>query len=250
VTVDASVKNSLSRSRTTITSQVLGGSGRNAVITNIEGVMQWIHDGMDASANLGTAVPIGFVMRSMKDNGIAVVEQAGTIIQPAKAKITVTPVAFKVDYADNPKTLVRVYMSGGSRSTPENPSNDPNIANDGKGWVVGINNGDNFLPVGDAQKGQIFRLNARSYDTPVVNGDQRIFLGANFGDRSEVTMLGKTIGKNEWAGYQSTSLTVNDIINKTPAYHNLVDPENGWVFKGADFQGRYYFKFDVELLDE
>lgn len=249
VKVDTDIKNSMSKSHTTITSEVLGGSGKNANITNLQGMMQWIHDGMDASSNLGTAVPIGFVMRSLKDNGIAVVEQAGTISQPAKAKITVIPVAFSVDYGNNAKSLVRVYMSGGMQKPTGKYTDDPNITNDGKGWVVGINNGNNALPVGDEGEGKHYGLNAKSYETAVVSGDQRIYLGANFGDRMEVTVLGVSKGKNEWAGYKGRYITVNDIINQTDNYHQLTDPDKGWVFKGADFQGRYFFKFKVELLD-
>ncbi|MBU0927177.1 MAG: thiol-activated cytolysin family protein [Spirochaetes bacterium] len=248
VKVDASVKNTFASSRTTIKSHVLGGGGAGAAITSLDGMMQWIHDGMDGSKNLGTAVPIGFVMRSLKDNGIAVVEQAGSLTSPAKAKVTVTPVGIQIDYGNNPKSLVRLYISGGSRMKPDNASSDPNIGNDGKGWLVAMNNGDNYLPIGDSQKGMRFALNARSYDTLVSSGDERIYIGGNLGDRTEQTVLGKSIGKNAWAGFRSTNLTVDDILQQTPAYQALVN--EGWAFRGPDFQGRYFFRFDVELFDE
>lgn len=246
--IDTSVKNTWTNSKTTITAHVLGGSGKNANITSLEGMMQWIKDGMDASRNLGTAVPVGFVMRSLKDNGIAVVEQAGTVTMPAKAQITVTARAFQIDRANNPKTLIRMYLSGGAEMKPENASKDPDIRNDGKGWHVAYNNGDNALGVGDGQKGVLLALESRPYTAVVASGDDRFYIGANLGDRMEQTVFGKSIGKNEWAGFKSTNLTVNDIINQTQIYQDLV--YNGWEFRGPDFSGKFFFQFDVELYDE
>ncbi len=247
--IDTSVKNTLTKSKTTITSHVLGGSGSNAVITSLEGMMQWIHDGMDASKNLGTAVPIGFVMRSLKDNGIAVVEQAGSVTLPAQAKITVQPHSFIIDYADNPKTLVRLYISDSTKMTNDRARKDPDIKTDKDGWFVSLNNGDNFFPVGNGNKGKFIALQAKPYTAYVSSGNDRIYLGANLGDRSEVTVLGMTKGKNAWAGYQSFSLSAEEIAKRTDPFLMLYDQNNGWTFKGANFQGRYFFDIKIEAVD-
>jgi len=247
VTVDASIKRKLTNSRTTIKASVLGGSGAGAVITDIDGMMRWIHEGMDGSKNLGTAVPIGFVMRSLKDNGIAVVEQAGSVTLPAQAKLTINARGFQIDDANNPKTLVRLYFSGGSQQ-PQNPSSDPNISNDGKGWVVAYNNGDRFLPVGDAQKGRPFALEgAKSYTTYLKSGDDLIYIGGNLGDRSEVTVLGRSTGTTAWAGYKFESFTANDVVNRTAKFNMLTT--DGWVFQGNGFRGRYFFSITVEPVN-
>ena len=201
---------------------------------------------MDASANLGGALPIGFVLRSMKDNAIAVVSRVGAISAPAPVRIVISPIAYQIDNGNNPQTLLRLYLSGGQWQ-PQNPAVDPDTVVDAYGWHVALNNGDNFIPVGNANLGQRWPLEgARPYTAIVGTMTDRLYIGGKLGDRVVTAEPGRTIG-NTWAGYQVINLSAEDIIRQTPAYLRLM--QEGLFFRGPDFSGRIFFAFAVELVD-
>lgn len=136
--IDTSIQNTWSNSSTKITSFVLGGEARGANITSLEGIIGWIKSGMDIGSNLGAAVPIGYSMRSLKDNGIAMIVNSEESVVPARAEVVIRPYAIMCERTPsfNPKAEVELMVSKKSLRNPRYPGG---LRNDTGDWAVLMN---------------------------------------------------------------------------------------------------------------
>jgi len=246
--IDVSVKNAWSNSKTSIKSFVLGGEARGANITSLEGILDWVKSGMDISDNLGAAVPIGYTMRSLKDNGIAMIVNSEESVVPARAEIVIRPYAIMCEQTPsvNPKAEVELMVSRKNLSNPRYPGG---LKNDTADWAVLLNTNESPLGIGDGGIGQWFGIESygKPFSRSVAAYNDTFTFAGNIGDAYEVNLLLKKVQKTDWARQSMETLTVSDIANQNDKYRMLT--EAGWLIEGSGYRWRLRFQIELRPID-
>jgi hypothetical protein len=216
-------------SKTRIMARVVGGESANANITSLDGIVRFIKSGMDVSKNLGAAKPIGYKLRSVRDNSVARIIKSAETVVPSMGELVIRPAAFRC--TSNPDDLKATL----SLQAAVNPDNARDY---GRFHQLFVTKKEFFhFPVGPAYH------DLASKSTPLVvqvgSPADKIVLSADAGDVDELIIGPKT----EWAGRKYVEFTVQDLINRSENVRQVMDSGMIVSGKGQSFQ----IKFDLEL---